>query len=315
MMEKSASLYNSIMNLERELKEVHEQKREYIKQNAIEAYRLCMPGEISMPVSIDIYGKVAVVNVFAYATEEDCKGLSTVLEQKMKVTDVYFIDRSRMNLRLPLLPAKEIVVREGGHKFIIKLGQYQDCGLFLDHRHTRQLVADWCKGKIFLNLFAYTGSFSVYAAAAKAKKTYSVDISRTYCNWLKENLWRNKLPDTQNWIYKMDSLEFLSYAKRKGMMFDVIVIDPPTFSRDKEAGPFSVQKDHVALLDNACAVLNQDGIILFSNNFTEFKLDASIYAKNNVRDITLETIPYDFVWGLDLGNPPIHNCFLIQKKV
>jgi 23S rRNA G2069 N7-methylase RlmK/C1962 C5-methylase RlmI len=159
---------------------------------------------------------------------------------------------------------------------------------------------------VVLNTFAYTGSFSVYAAKGGAKKTYSVDLSGTYCEWIRKNLRLNDLPDDKNWIYKMDTMEFFKYAKKKKLVFDIIIIDPPTFSKNKSKS-FSVQKDHPLLLNAALEVLSPDGFILFSNNYREFNFKKEALSPCDLQ-VKTDTIPPDFP-----GVQP-HHCWLLRHK-
>ena len=185
-----------------------------------------------------------------------------------------------------------------------------DTGLFLDHRETRKWISGFCENKIVLNTFAYTGSFSVYCSRAGASKTVSVDLSKTYTEWIRENLNLNGCNEEKNWVYKMDTLEFFRYAKRKEMKFDIIIIDPPTFSKNKGKS-FSVQKDHGALLEGAISILNEGGFIMFSNNCLTFRMSEEILRKYNVEDITGNFLPVDF---REKDRRPIHNAFIIKAN-
>lgn len=180
-----------------------------------------------------------------------------------------------------------------------------------------EIVEESHEGPVVLNLFAYTGSFSVYAEGG-AKLTHTVDLSKTYCEWARNNFALNDMPEDKNWIYRMEAFEFYKYAKRKALKFDLIIIDPPTFSRSKEAN-FSVQKDHARLLKGAGDLLNPDGLILFSNNCLDFQMDEQVNKQFEVKDIQSETIPQDF-WLNTIATEwwtsrnQIHNCYLIRKK-
>jgi 23S rRNA (cytosine1962-C5)-methyltransferase len=214
--------------------------------------------------------------------------------------------------------AVEMIIHEYGHQFIVNLNQYLDTGIFLDHRETRRRVERQAAGLTVLNLFAYTGSFSVYAAAGGAAMTHTVDLSKTYCDWARRNLTLNGFPDDRHWIYRMDTFEFYKYAARKNLRFDLIIIDPPTFSRNKDSN-FSVQRDQYKLIAGAAALLNPGGQILFSNNCLDFQMDRQMKEEFNIQNIQNETIPLDF-W-VDTINPnwwaspnQIHNCFLIRPK-
>lgn len=195
-------------------------------------------------------------------------------------------------------------VLEYGIQFKVNLTDYLDTGLFLDHRETRQLVAALAKDKRLLNLFAYTCSFSVHAAAAGAQFTKSVDLSNTYTEWGKENFLLNKIPLTHHPIMREDCLKFLEEERER---YDVIVIDPPTISRSKKMDQMlDIQKDYPFLIKKALALLNPQGTIIFSTNSRDFDFDKNLFAECEIRDITKKTIPLDF------HNQKIHRCWSIR---
>jgi 23S rRNA (guanine2445-N2)-methyltransferase / 23S rRNA (guanine2069-N7)-methyltransferase len=199
-----------------------------------------------------------------------------------------------------------IEVAEGGLKFLVNLRDYLDTGLFLDHRPLRARVRELANGKRFLNLFCYTGSFSVYAAAGGAAETTSVDLSHTYLDWAAHNLALNGFDLTQNRLVRDDAL---GYLQHHSAMYDLIFVDPPTFSNSKRAEDFDVQRDHVALLKLCGQRLLPGGTILFSNNFRRFKLDEGALAEFAIRDITRATIPFDFE-----RNPRIHHSWQLTLR-
>lgn len=195
-------------------------------------------------------------------------------------------------------------VFEYGLRFRVNLSDYLDTGLFLDHRETRRLVASMAAGKRLLNLFAYTCSFSVHAAAAGALFTKSVDLSNTYTEWGRENFLLNSLPLTNNLIVREDCLQFLE--KERGV-YDLIVIDPPTISRSKKMDQmFDIQKDYPFLISKALALLSQGGTLIFSTNSRDFDFDKSLFAGRTILDISKKTIPIDF------HNQKIHRCWKIS---
>ncbi len=196
------------------------------------------------------------------------------------------------------------VAEEGGLKFWVNLTDYLDTGLFLDHRTTRAIVRDRVKGKHFLNLFSYTGSVSVYAAHGGAASTVSVDMSKTYTNWAYRNFVLNGFDRGPHEFVQADALEWLAHCRDK---FDVIFIDPPTFSNSKRMdGVFDVQRDHVDILLVALELLNPGGEIIFSNNYRRFKLDTEALAGCQIEDWSKRTLPVDFA-----RNPRIHQCWRI----
>jgi len=277
----------------------------YLKENGIEAFRLFNGSEGSWPFAIDIYKDSAVIHVFAEWKGLPFKSLETWVKKVVPVKYFFYKDRTKEGMKLPGGVHREMEIHENGHVFHCNLSDYLDTGLFLDHRETRRWIEGQSKGKIVLNTFAYTGSFSVYAAAGGADKTYSVDLSRSYCDWIKQNLKLNGLPEEKNWVYKMDTMEFFNYATRKGLKFDIIIIDPPTFSKNKGKS-FSVMNDHPALINAALPLLKPKGFILFSTNRKEFWLKESALKSHNI-DEKRDTYPPDFA-----GAYP-HKCYIIRK--
>lgn len=200
----------------------------------------------------------------------------------------------------------ERIVPEGGLKFIINLTDYLDTGLFLDHRITRNMVREQSEGKRVLNLFCYTGSFSVYAAHGGARSVTSVDLSKTYINWAKRNMQYNKLyKDDKHEFVHADVMEVINDLPAN--TFDLIVCDPPTFSNSKRMEEtFDVQRDHVMLLKKLLKALTVDGKIFFSNNYRDFQIDRDAIPAAIVKDITGATTPFDFQGRLNRA------CFLIE---
>jgi len=201
----------------------------------------------------------------------------------------------------------EKIVREGGLSFIINLTDYLDTGLFLDHRITRNMVREQAADKRVLNLFCYTGSFSVYAAHGGAKSVTSVDLSRTYINWAKRNMQYNKLYDPEKHEFvQADVMEVINELPAD--TFDLIVCDPPTFSNSKRMDDnFDVQRDHVVLLRKLLKACTDGGQIYFSNNYRNFQLDRDAIPALTVKNITGATTPFDFQGRLHRA------CFLIEK--
>ena len=201
----------------------------------------------------------------------------------------------------------ERIVPENGLSFIINLTDYLDTGLFLDHRITRGMVREEAKGMNVLNLFCYTGSFSVYAAAGGAATVTSVDLSKTYLNWAKRNMQYNKLyKDTQHDFIHGDVIEWLNFMPADA--YDIIVCDPPTFSNSKRMEDnFDVQRDHVALLKKLLKGCTETGKIYFSNNYKDFVLDRDSIPATVVKDITGQTTPFDFQGKLH------RKCYVIEK--
>lgn len=187
----------------------------------------------------------------------------------------------------------EFVVEEAGLKFWVNLSDYLDTGLFLDHRLTRQMVREEAQGKRVLNLFCYTGSFSVYAVAGGATAVTSVDLSKTYLAWTERNQQLN-FPLFQN--HAVLHADVLAYLKTLPPgSFDLIVMDPPTFSNSKRMeAVLDIQRDHVWLINDCLRALSPGGVLYFSTNYTRFVLDTGNIRTTDIKDMTKATTPFDF---------------------
>jgi len=202
------------------------------------------------------------------------------------------------------------VVHEGGLKFWVNFRDYLDTGLFLDHRIMRGMLRGWAKDADFLNLFCYTGSATVYAAAGGARSSVSVDLSNTYLDWAHENLLLNGFRSTAHELYRADCLEWLMDQEAGGPRFDLIFVDPPTFSNSKRMdGVLDVQRDHVGMIQRAAKLLRPDGRLVFSTNYTRFKLEAAALEDFAIEDIGAATIPKDFE-----RHARIHSAFSLTFK-
>lgn len=199
-----------------------------------------------------------------------------------------------------------MVVKEYAAEYLVNLHDYLDTGLFLDHRPLRQIVFKASEGKKVLNLFSYTGAISVAAALGKASKVTSVDMSTTYQDWAKKNFEQNQIPVNQHIFINDSALEYLEKASQR---FDIIVLDPPTFSNSKKMEEdFEVEKDQVFLVKHCLRLLAPDGVLYFSNNKRKFKIDPAVLEMATVQDITPRTIPEDY------KDTKIHHCFKITHK-
>jgi len=203
-------------------------------------------------------------------------------------------------------------VQENGHDFEVDLAGRLDTGLFLDHRLTRELVGSKAEGKRFLNLFAYTGTASVYAAAGGARSTATVDLSQTYLDWAARNMAANGFTGAEHTFEKADVMRWITDARRSGRRFDLVFVDPPTFSNSKAMGKrtWDVQRDHVELLIGVSRLLSEEGGAVFSCNLRSFKPQVEELAKYGVEieDISADTIPEDFA-----RTPKIHKCYLVRR--
>ncbi|MBO4352520.1 MAG: class I SAM-dependent methyltransferase [Eggerthellaceae bacterium] len=203
-------------------------------------------------------------------------------------------------------------VQEAGHLFEVDLASRLDTGLFLDHRLTRALIGERAEGTRFCNLFAYTGTASVYAAAGGAASTTTVDLSQTYLEWAERNMRANGFAGREHRYVRRDVMRWLNEARERGERFDLMFVDPPTFSNSKAMGKrtWDVQRDHVELLIGVSRLLARGGEAVFSCNLRTFKPNVDELEKYGVQiqDITADTIPEDFA-----RNPRIHKCYLVKR--
>jgi 23S rRNA (cytosine1962-C5)-methyltransferase len=202
---------------------------------------------------------------------------------------------------------RERVVEENGLKFIVNLSDYLDTGLFLDHRLTRQRIRNEADGKRVLNLFAYTGSFSVYAAAGQASQVTTVDLSKTYLAWAARNMELNGFAGNEKYSFvHADVMQYLAELPPGG--FDMIIMDPPTFSNSKRMEEFlDIQRDHVSMINQCLLALKPGSVLYFSTNSKKFMLDTPHINAGTIKDITRATTPFDFEGRL------FRWCFYIAK--
>ena len=203
--------------------------------------------------------------------------------------------------------AKPFVITEGRAKLEVNLSDYLDTGVFLDHRPIREWLGREAAGKRFLNLFCYTAAATVHAALGGATSSLSIDMSNTYLDWAGRNFALNGIHEWEHELLRADCLAWL--ARREGR-FDLIFLDPPTFSNSKKMDEvLDIQRDHPAMIRDAMAILAPGGTLVFSNNFRRFRMDEGLIAEFAVEDITARTIPADFQ-----RNARIHNCWLIRHS-
>ena len=201
----------------------------------------------------------------------------------------------------------EFIVEENGLKFIVNLSDYLDTGLFLDHRLTREKVKIEARNKNVLNLFSYTGSFSVYAAAGEAMTVTTVDLSKTYLGWAQRNMELNGYRDTAKYNYiQADVLQYLNAVSENS--FELIILDPPTFSNSKRMDDIlDIQRDHVKLINDCLRIAKPAGKIYFSTNYKKFILDSRSLHSSLIKDITKQTTPFDFEGRIN------RVCYVIEK--
>ncbi|MDD9301705.1 MAG: class I SAM-dependent methyltransferase [Desulfobacter sp.] len=204
---------------------------------------------------------------------------------------------------------QKIAMGERDLQFFINPSDYVDTGLFSDHRNTRQRVRKMSKGKDFLNLYCYTGAFTCYAAKGGARSTLSVDRSETAITWVKQNLALNELSGPEHCQVQKDTLDFLDQAVRENRSFDLAVVDPPSYSTTKRTEQhFDIAKDHVLLLNQVFLLMRPKATLFFSTNHQNFDLKTDQLNVDQIREITDQTIPEDYV----NKRKKIHRCWEIQ---
>ena len=294
----------------------------WARRHNIEAWRLYDRDIPQFPFAIDVYG--GQIHLQEYDTgwlmqpEEYETWLSEVLEAVAFITgfapaDIHLKRRERQKgtqqYEKTGNAGADFIVHEHGRRFWVNLEKYLDTGLFLDHRNTRQRVGEMAAGKRFLNLFAYTGSFSVYAATGGAAASETVDLSNTYLDWARRNFELNGIDEARHQIVRADVFQYLQAAAQAGKTFDLIVMDPPSFSNSKKMlDILDIQRDHQKLIDGAMALLASDGLLFFSNNLRSFALDEAVAQKYAVKDISKQSVPEDF------RNKKIHQCWEIRHR-
>jgi len=301
------------------LQKNHKALSKWAKDEGIDAYRLYDADLPDYNLAIDRYGEQWIVQEYAAPKYMDkTKVMRRLIEAFIVLDHVFDIDSDKLIYKVREQQKGEnqyeklneqqdmFIVNEYNAKFLINTSDYLDNGLFLDHRLTRQKLGEMANEQDFLNLFCYTGSASVHAALGGAKSTTSVDMSRTYLDWAKENFRANNISGPEHQFIQMDCLTWLAHCQSQ---YDLIFIDPPTFSNSKRMSQsFDVNRDHIQLLKNLKRILRQDGLLIFSNNSRQFKMDHRQLERIGLvaQEVTEHTIPRDFK-----GNPKIHNCWEI----
>ena len=291
----------------------------WARREDLEAYRLYDRDIPEFPYAIDRYGQWLHVQLFEGKrplVDDDIAAHVAAMGAALDVAPQHIALKLRRRQRGTSQYEKladdgpSFVVRERGHRFEVNLTRYLDSGLFLDHRDTRRMVADVAHGKRVLNLFAYTGSFTVYAACAGAAATVTVDMSHTYQDWTARNLALNGIDDfTRHRLVTDDVMSWLGNATYARERFDVIVLDPPSFSNSKRMqDSFDVQRDQAPLLAATLRLLAPGGVLYFSNNRQGFKLDAEVARLAHFEDISARTIPEDF------KRRPPHRCWRVTRE-
>ncbi len=294
----------------------------WARKEQLDCYRIYDADLPEYNVAIDQYLDHLVIQEYAapkdIPEEKAKKRLTDIIRASIQVTGIQANNvvlkvrekqKGRQQYQKLAQKSETLTVVEYGVKLSVNLHDYLDTGLFLDHKLTRRQIGQMAQGKDFLNLFAYTGSATVHAACGGAKSTTTVDMSNTYLDWAKQNMQLNGQVGRQHRYEQADCLQWLEHCDKQ---FDLIFIDPPTFSNSKRMEQsFDVQRDHIQLMKNLKRLLKARGKIVFSNNKRHFKMDVeglgelSLVADN----ISHKTLPMDFA-----RNKHIHNCWVITHK-
>ena len=294
----------------------------WAKQQGLDAYRLYDADLPEYNLAVDRYADHIVVQEYAAPKNiDENKARQRLLDAVNATLQVTGIETNKLILKVRQKQkgtnqyeklankGEYFYVNEYGAKLWVNLTDYLDTGLFLDHRLTRKMLGELAQGKDFLNLFAYTGSATVHAALGKAKSTTTVDMSNTYLNWAEQNLLLNDIEGKQHKLIQADCLQWLEKCDRQ---FDLIFVDPPTFSNSKRMeDSWDVQRDHIKLMTNLKRILRPNGTIVFSNNKRGFKMDFAKLEELGLSavEISHKTLPLDFE-----RNKQIHNCWLVQAE-
>ena len=294
----------------------------WAKQQGLDAYRLYDADLPEYNLAVDRYADHIVVQEYAAPKNiDENKARQRLLDAVNATLNVTGIETNKLILKVRQKQkgtnqyeklankGEYFYVNEYGAKLWVNLTDYLDTGLFLDHRLTRKMLGEMAQGKDFLNLFAYTGSATVHAALGKAKSTTTVDMSNTYLNWAEQNLLLNDIEGKQHKLIQADCLQWLEKCDRQ---FDLIFVDPPTFSNSKRMeDSWDVQRDHIKLMTNLKRILRPNGTIVFSNNKRGFKMDFAKLEELGLSavEISHKTLPLDFE-----RNKQIHNCWLVRAE-
>jgi 23S rRNA (guanine2445-N2)-methyltransferase / 23S rRNA (guanine2069-N7)-methyltransferase len=298
----------------------------WAERERIDCYRLYDADMPEYAFAVDLYGReprhvslqeyAAPKTVDIQGARERRRDVLAALPQVLQVP----LEQIHSRVRKPqkgaeqyekrALDAGRIAVREAGLEFWVNFGDYLDTGLFLDHRIVRGMLREWAGDADFLNLFCYTGSATVYAAAGGARSSVSVDLSNTYLDWAHENLVLNRLAGPQHALCRADCRKWLEEESVRGPRFDLIFLDPPTFSNSKRMqGVLDVQRDHAVMIRHGLQLLRPAGRLVFSTNYSRFKLDAAALGEYEIEDISARTIPKDFE-----RHARIHRCYVVRHR-
>ncbi len=304
------------------LKKNAKQLKKWINSGAAECYRLYDADMPEYSVAVDIYPPEAVIQEYAPPKTIDPVAAAVRLNEAVQAVQSWLeLDEKQVKLKQRKKQrgssqyekkerdygsARRRIIREHGLRFYIDTETYLDTGIFLDSRPIRKLIKESAEGKSFLNLFCYTGTASVYAAAGGAVSTTSVDASSTYLDWAESNMQLNGFSSEAHTRVKSDCMQWLEKSIGR---WDLIFLDPPTFSNSKDRNDiFDLQRDHENLIRTVASRLSTDGVLLFCNNFRKFKMSEQLMTEFMITDITERTLDPDFT-----RKKSIHRCWEIRN--
>ncbi|MBQ9600703.1 MAG: class I SAM-dependent methyltransferase [Neisseriaceae bacterium] len=313
---------NNINDLINRLGKNLKHQLKWAKRQNLEAWRIYDRDIPQYPFAIDVYGEH--IHLQEYDTgwlmhedeyqqwlDEICQAVQFVTG--LPLNNIHLKQRARQKgitqYEKTGQTGEDFIVHEHGRQFWVNVDKYLDTGLFLDHRNTRKKIGELAENKRFLNLFAYTGSFTVYAATGGAVYSETVDLSNTYLNWAKRNFELNQMDSNKHHIIRADVFQYLQEAKQQNKQFDLIVLDPPSFSNSKKMlDILDVQRDQETLIDGAMNLLSENGQLFFSNNLRTFTLNDALMQRYHIKNISKFSVPEDF------RNKKIHQCWEIQHQ-
>ena len=305
---------------ENRLRKVYKIRSKEASRLAVECYRLFDRDLPEFPLIIDIYKDDVLVTEYRSQHRLTDEEYEAWLDGSLEVVKMV-LSKNNDQLYLKERKVKEgrkdqyrktdsqkefKTVKESGLNFLVNLNDYLDTGLFLDHRITRSMVREKSYQKNVLNLFCYTGSFSVYAAAGNAAEVTSIDLSNTYLDWARKNMQLNGFTGDQYTYIKADVLQEL--PKLNDCEYDIIILDPPTFSNSKSMKEiFDIQAMHVELINTCLKKLKKNGELIFSTNSRKFHLEEDLI-EGAVQNITTSTEPFDYKGKL------LRWCYSIRRN-
>jgi 23S rRNA (cytosine1962-C5)-methyltransferase len=294
----------------------------WARRRGIECYRVYDRDIPEFAFALDVYGERAHLQEYRRTAEEPglehegwLRAVQAAAAEGLGLAGQRVVLKRRVQRRAGEQHEKtgsrgeDFVVHEGGHRFLVNLEAYLDTGLFLDHRNARAMVEAEARGRRFLNLFCYTGSFTVYAVAGGAASSVSVDLSNTYLRWAQRNFTLNGIGGPAHAVERADVLQWLDDAAASQRRFDLIVLDPPAFSTSKSmSATLDVQRDHAMLLASCSRLLGRGGVLYFSTNLRGFALEPAVTGGLTGQEISERTVPEDF------RNRRIHRCWRFEKR-